>query len=267
MAKKDKQAVTKAGENAPVTVPDGEVRTEKESRVKSRHILIGLAVLFGVAALVLTGVSVAIRLNAISEAADDAAGAFSAGFSEKSGEVREAMGAKGFEDGFEDFRTVNDVTIRLEDVRKTAKLEVMKVSSVVYIHDTGALEGKVVAWLKVSGTGVYTVDMTAGEYVVDNGNRYVLVRVPEPELSQVEVTDKEKKLYRDKRWFTNGDPGQGVDLAIAQLAQAQTELTEDIRNNRYANDSLENNARIVISALVRSLNPDIPDLAVDVEFF
>ena len=57
------------------------------------------------------------------------------------------------------------------------------------------------------------------------------------------------------------------ELAIAQLAQAQTELTEDIRDNRYANESLENNARIVISALVCSLNPEIPDLTVDVEFF
>ncbi len=267
MTKKNKRAVKKAGEGTLVKEPAGENRVEKGEGIKLRHILTGLAVLFGVAALVLTGVSVAIRLNAISEAADDAVGSFSAGFSEKSDEVREAMGAKGYNNGFEDFRTVNDVTIHLEDVRRTAKLEVMKVSSVVYIHDTGTLEGKVIAWLKVSGTGVYTVDMTAGEYVVDNENRYVLVRVPEPELSQVEVKDKEKKLYKDRRWLTNGDPGQGVDLAIAQLAQAQTELTEDIRNNRYANESLEGNARLMIESLVRSLNSDIPDLTVEVEFF
>ncbi len=267
MADKDRRALAVTGERAPVQEPIREKRPSKKKEIKTRHVLWGASILFGAAAAVLLAVSLVIRGDAIAEAARDAADSFSAGFSEKSGEIRETMGAKGYDNGFEDYRTVNDVTIRLEEVRKTAKLEVMKVSSVVYIHDTGALEGKVAAWLKVSGTGVYTVDMAAGEYVVDNENRYVLVRVPEPELSQVEITDKEKKLYRDKRWFTNGDPGQGVELAIAQLAQAQTELTEDIRNNQYANDSLENNAGIVISALVRSLNPDIPGLTVDVEFF
>ncbi len=221
---------------------------------------------FGIAILLFGWSFFAFR-SAVSKAADEGWSAFADGVSSKTVERREQMGQMGFDRGFEDYRTVNDVSINVDEVRKTAKLEVMKVSSVVYIHDTGKLGDKVLAWLKVRGEGVYTVDMAAGEYLVDEANRYVLVKVPAPELGEVDITEYENRKFESSHWFTVEKPGEGVALAMNQLAKAQRELTDDIKNNLGAREMMEPTARTLITALVRSLNPEVPDLTVEVEFF
>lgn len=242
-----------------------EGRREKRPPMEKWSLLTTAACVF--VAVILFGVSLLVFRNAVVDAAAVGLDAFNDSMTESAKERREEMGKLGYQRGFADFKTVNDVTIRVDEVRKSAKLEVMKVSSVVYIHDTGDLGDKVVAWLKVNGEGVYTVDLAAGEYVVDNANRYVLVRVPAPALEKVSVTGFEKKLFQDNTWFPFESAGVGVQLAMNQLALAENELTEDIKNNVAANTSLDSTAQTLIAALVRSLNPEVPELTVEVEFF
>ena len=168
----------------------------------------------------------------------------------------------GFADGEEEYHTSNRITISIENVRETANLEVMKVSDVVYIIE----DEKNQAWLKATGTGVYTVNMAAGEYVIDNERQYVLVRIPRPEL-KVDLRNTELLFYKDGSIFSNGSIVEGEDLARRQRIEAQTQLLEDIQSNQMFYQNAEASAITLIESLVRGFNTNIPDLQVDVEFF
>ena len=73
----------------------------------------------------------------------------------------------------------NDVAISISAVKEKSNLEVLKVSDVVYIiTDSEDTKSGTTSWLKVNGTGVFTVNLTAAEYLVDNYRHYVLVRIP-----------------------------------------------------------------------------------------
>ncbi len=182
----------------------------------------------------------------------------------KAAEVRENIYTAGYGRGFEENHVENVIAIRIDEVRETGRLQIMRVRSSAYVIDDGAED---VSWLKAVGEGVYTVDLTAGEYITDTPNRYVLVRVPSPELTDVTLVSTEQLHYRNNRLIGNGSVEAGEKLAMNQRARALTMLREDLRSNTTVTRSLNDAAQDLISALVRSLNPDIADLTVEVEFF
>lgn len=179
-------------------------------------------------------------------------------------EKRKELWNKGYAKGEAENHTRNRVTISIVEVRETANLEVMKVNDIVYI--TGDDDG-LPPWLKATGTGVYTVNLAAGEYLIDDEHQYVLVRVPRPELATVNIDDAEQLLIKDNKIFFNGSMGKGEDLARAQRAEAQIKFLEDIESNQIFYQNAEKSAKALIESLVRKFNPKVEDLKVDVEFF
>lgn len=172
-------------------------------------------------------------------------------------EYREA----GYVKGEKEYHTSNRVTIKIDNVQETAKLEVMLVSDVVYIINNEQNH----VWTKATGTGVYTVNLAAGEYLIDSERQYVLVRVPKPKLTV--NLDKAELLFFRNEGFQNGSIGDGEELAREQRADAQMQLLKDIEENQEFYEYAENSAMILIESLVREFNLDIPELVVDVEFF
>ena len=125
----------------------------------------------------------------------------------------------------------------------------------------------VTPWKRIPAEGVFTVDMAACEYVVDNERKYVLLRVPKPVLGDISIDEKNKKtlLYRDDGLFDKNQQ-YAADLDEKQTNDAKKKLEKKMRGNQEYYTKAEQSAKIVIKNMVEMLNYDIDDLKVEVEF-
>ena len=232
----------------------------KESKKAGKIVIVGtsifITVICAIGCIYYWSRAVAVSVGAMAEA-------YGSVKDTKVEEIRQEYREKGFADGGEDYHTSNRITISIDKIYETAELEVMKVSDVVYIIDE---DEKDQAWLKATGTGVYIVNLTAGEYLIDSERQYVLVRVPKPEL-KVNLDNTELIFFNNGGLITNGSIGEGEDLARKQRGEAQIKLLEDIESNQLFYQCAEDSAKTQIESLVRMFNNKIPDLEVDVEFF
>lgn len=161
------------------------------------------------------------------------------------------------------YHTSNQVSITVGSVQEQAKLEVLYASAVAYVTTT---QDKVTSWLEATGSGVFTVNLAAGEYLIDNERSFVCVRVPKPELTSITIDDIQRLLYEDDRFIRNGSIVQGEDFAREQIASAEAQIKDDLSSNQRFYLSAENSAKAMIASLIRELNPDIEELNVEIEF-
>lgn len=159
------------------------------------------------------------------------------------------------------YHIVNEVKISVEDVRETAELEVLQVSDIEYVFNKGNTQ----IWTAVKGHGVYTVNLSLGEFLVDNVRQYVLVRIPYPKLSTAGL-DYEYESYLFENGIFNGNTKDGVDKAREDLKAAQNQLQAKLVSNQFYYETAQKSAEDIIRSLVMSCNPSVADLVVKVEF-
>lgn len=156
--------------------------------------------------------------------------------------------------------TQNDASITVGDIKEKANLEVLQVSGIEYIiheDDTGY-------WISIPGSGVYTVDLTVSEFIIDNERQYVLARMPKPRIEDVGLGEY-KKYFFDNGVF-NGNISKGVDLAIEDRKRAQNQLLIKFASSQAYYEMAERSAEKLIKSLIESLNPELPELVVEIEF-
>ena len=159
------------------------------------------------------------------------------------------------------------MSISVGTLRSEAELEVLEVFDVEYIiEDEENNEDGILSWLKVPGKGVYTVDLTAAEFIVDEERHYVLVRVPEPEMKDCTIVYNEVQQLLFKNKGFNESISIGEDAARKQLQEAYVRLEKNLGVDLNFYQSAELSAKRVITSLVKALNVKIPDLIVEVEF-
>lgn len=166
----------------------------------------------------------------------------------------------------------NEISISIHAVKEKSALEVLYVSDVVYIiSDSEDTKSGTTAWLKVPGTGVFTVNLAAAEYVIDNDRHSVLVRVPQPYLDSKNIAiDAEKTEilhFTENVWSIDNSVGSGEKLILKQLSEAKQRIQEDFEANEQYAKFAEASAEDMIAALIRGINLDIADLEVRVEFY
>lgn len=161
----------------------------------------------------------------------------------------------------EKYHVANKVNISVAELREEALLEVLQVSGIEYVYN----EGNTKIWTAIRGYGVYVVDLSLSEFVVDNERQYVLVRVPYPQLSS-EGLDYEYENYLFEDGIFNGSISDGVDLAMNDLKKAQNQLHAKLASSQTYYDSAEKSAEVIITQLVKNLNPEVMGLNVEVEF-
>ena len=165
------------------------------------------------------------------------------------------------------YHTSNEVTISVESIREEANLEVLRVSDVEYIVQEGDDTNKgITSWLEVPGEGVFTVDLKASEFVIDNQHHYILARIPNPVLSNCEIIYKDAVQLEYKNNFTNDSIKDGEDLARTQYKEAYIKIWTEFTSNQQFFLAAQSAAKTMVTNLIKSFNPDIPDLVVDVEF-
>lgn len=163
------------------------------------------------------------------------------------------------------YHVSNEVLISIENFEETEKLEVLEVNHVELITENGNYDNdKVVSWIKVPGKGTYVVDLNSAEFIVDNEHRYVCVRVPYPELTNITTGKPTRLLFKDDFW--NGNYSDGVHLAVDQINDAEVRIKKALMANQYIYKNAQDVAISMISNLVKELNPDVPDIIVEVEF-
>ncbi|MDD6473229.1 MAG: DUF4230 domain-containing protein [Bacteroidales bacterium] len=176
----------------------------------------------------------------------------------------------------------NNVSITIGDLKEEQKLEVLKVSDVAYetpeptdqgwfdsliTSITGIFDADVVSWLEVPGNGVFTVNLQAGEFIIDEERQYVLIRVPNPELTEFTIDYKnvELLLFEAGGAFKNSAK-YGADKAMEQLQSAELTMRQNVNNDQEFYKRARESTEKMLVNLVRQLNPQLPELVVDVEF-
>lgn len=176
----------------------------------------------------------------------------------------------------------NNVSITIGNLKEQQKLEVLKVSDVAYetpepkdqgwvdaliASVTGIFDADGESWLEIPGNGVFTVNLRAGEFIIDEERQNVLIRVPNPELTEYAIDYKnvELLLFEAGGAFKNSVK-YGVDKAMEQLQSAELTMMQNVNNNQeFYKRARESTKRILVN-LVQQLNPQLPDLVVEVEF-
>lgn len=176
----------------------------------------------------------------------------------------------------------NRVSVSIDSLREIQELEVLAVSEVSYQVETpeeqegiqGAITGITglfnrdsESWLEVPGNGVFTVDLQAGEFIIDAERQLVLIRIPSPELSNFTLDyENVEVLYFDEGGVFKNSAKYGVDKAVEQLRNAELDMVQRISNNQELYKRARDIAKDMLTRLVKQLNPHLPDLAVEVEF-
>ncbi len=210
--------------------------------------------IIGLAGVILVIVIMAVAFISIGSGA--AMSAYTAKKDEVSQETYDMFYGKIYDAAESAHHVSNDVTISIGSLQEENRLEVLKVSDVVYEitenEQSGSAIGNILSgifnrtvdsWLKVPGSGVYTVDMETAEFIIDNDHRYVLVRMMEPELSEfsIDYGNVEELYFKDNSIFHN--PARvGVDLVIDQLNDAERDLMDGITSSERFHDSSLNAA-------------------------
>lgn len=173
----------------------------------------------------------------------------------------------------ENYHVSNRTVIVIDKMRECAQLEVLRVNAVGYSMEDQKDNRTATSWIKVSGTGVFTADLAASEYLVDNEHQYIRIRVPKPELTHFTIETREQLIYEDGTLepisgfsIFNGSNREGTNLAQKQVSQASLDAKASITSNQRFHQSAEKSAQILITNLIKEFNPEIPDLTVEVEF-
>ena len=163
----------------------------------------------------------------------------------------------------------NYAVITVEGIQEVSRLEVLTVSGSEFVIKNADSNDKTVSWLEVQGTGVFTVDLSAGEFIVDSERQSVLVKIPKPTLTECTVTGTGKHFWNNGGIFYNlfkGSVADGVRLSQEQMGEGRMKLETSMRQSRIFNDASKDAAINMIQSLVQQWNPNVPDLRVEVEF-
>lgn len=182
-------------------------------------------------------------------------------------EKKEEFYQKGYQAAEKENHVSNRAGISVENIKETANLEVLEVRDVEFVFQ-GADENdkNITVWLEVPGTGVFTVDLQASEFIVDNKRNYVLVRVPKIELSECKVDYANVNKLRFKNDIFNDSIAVGEDIAQEMLKDGYLLIQKEFLSNQWYYNSAESAAENLITNMIKEVNFDISDLQVEVEF-
>lgn len=160
----------------------------------------------------------------------------------------------------------HDIVIDVVSFDRQAKLEVLSISNTeVLVEKAADNKDAIEAWTQYTGTGVFTVNLKACEFIVDSVRKVVIVRTPNVEVENFTLEyGKTKQLFFLNKYF-NDSYKDGADLAQRQLYDAYCKIHDTIISNPHYYATARKSAKLIISSLIKGLNKEIPDLQVIVE--
>lgn len=206
---------------------------------------------------------------------------FNAAKDEAAEEVYQFFYDKSYDAAEKAHHVSNRVSISIGDLKEQQKLEVLKVSDVEYETTAPEEKGwlaalfqsvfkgenkKMVSWIEVPGYGIFTVNLQAGEFILDEERQYVLIRIPSPKMTEFAIDYKNVEVLLCDEQGLKGSAKCGEDIAIEQLKGAEIKMKRDIINNQEFYKRARKTTETMLVNLVKQLNPKLPDLIVEIEF-
>lgn len=231
---------------------------------------IALSIVFALITCLIAIFSVFIVRHSISKGVSTAMDSFQEAFEESKEDTYKKFKDAAYKLSESGYHVSNRVAISIHAVKEKSDLNVLKVNDVVYIiTDKNDTNSGTTSWLKVSGAGVFSVNLTAAEYVVDNERQYVLVRVPRPVIdsSNITIDNIETLHFEENKWSNENSVKSGEELARDQLGEAKQRIQEDFEANEQYSKLAESSTQSILAALIKGINPDVQDLKVEVEFY
>ncbi len=153
----------------------------------------------------------------------------------------------------------NQATLTIGNIKEENSLEVLSVSdSWVKISEPDKDEDKTTRWVEFNATGVYTVDMSVSEFIIDDYNNYILVKLKTPQLSHIALdTNTKAYLYKYEKGFfeLNGDYDSGVKMMLNDRAEALDKLTEQLESNDANLARAKTSTESLIRTFIKNVNP------------
>lgn len=251
----------KVSDNLP-KVPKKQAKPKKKASSQKTPVAISLmAVLiilmaFGSYALIKSGIEVG--TSALMNS-------YSVAYASEKNSAYQAVYQSAYNRAKKNYHVSNTVVVSLGNLEELQKLEVLRANDVEFItEDRDNNSGNVTAWLEVEGEGTFVIDLQAAEFIIDNDRRYVLARIPNPELTNINIIKTTRRLFADD-WM-DGSYREGVDLALKQRNEASLQIQKALLSNQYIFSNAQDVAIGMVENLIRQFNSDIPDLTVKVEF-
>ena len=198
-----------------------------------------------------------------------------------SNEVYENFYAKGYEDGWDIYHVTNKAVIDVGQIQAETNLEVLTFYDVAYEvpqnNENDDLISKLAnivksplqTWLEVPVKGTFVINLKMAEFVVDEARQYVLIRVLPPEIDDKTFGidgQNVRLLYVEQGGVLKDDAKSGVEKIRGQLEDAERRIRLKIENDQSVCKSAKESTVKILTALVKKLNPDMPDLQVEIQF-
>lgn len=166
----------------------------------------------------------------------------------------------------------NTVKIEVEDTKELSSIDVLEVSYTAYVEEKGAdNSAHLTVWQAITGRGTYKVDLSMAEILTDVNRMKVIINAPKPvlEIYGIDPQDKEilfKKNDIDIDFFDNENQLiSDIDSRLEELAI--NECKDKLSSNASYYERAEKSAANLIEQFIKSLNPDLPELSVEVYFY
>ncbi len=216
---------------------------------------------------------VVLSFRTLKNAKEASDSAFSKIYEETKQDTYDKFKQKAFDYFEQENHVQNRATINIGNIKEENLLEVLSVSdSWVKISNSNSSNDNTTRWVEFNATGVYTVDMKTSEFIIDNYNNFVLVKLKTPQLNHVALDNSSINIYNYdyETGFLkiNGDYNKGTEMAIDDRAEALNKLTEQLENNDENLSSAKISAEKLIKTFIKNVNPDIKfkDSDIQVEF-
>lgn len=255
--------------NKVVSEVENQIKTDfvrETEKFKKQNGTVGTIVLYcGLIVLIICS------LILINIAFKSGASAFNDGYEEQKTKTHDSIYDYFKEKAKQKYLVSNKATIKLGNIREESNLEVLKVIESAWIiqNDEQKQQG-VTRWVKYVGEGIFTVDLTESEFLVNDNKHYVLIRIPEPAMTEFGILSEntEPLLYAHKKFLDDGSYKEGADLSIDFHKRAESTIEDNINNNQNYLSQAKEAAIEQLTKLVKLLNPskEMADLIVEIEF-
>lgn len=230
-------------------------RSTRKSKYQSYKIILFCV---SVVALVVSGVLLRQFLSTAKKATD---ASFQLAYDETKQNTYDQFKQKAFDYYEKKNHVSNRGTLTISNIKEENALEVLSVSdSWVKISDPDTDAEKTTRWVEFSATGVYTVDMTVSEFIIDEYHNLIYVELKTPQLNHIALnTETKAYLYKYEKGFTevNGDYDSGVKELLNDREEALNHLTEQLENNDENLVVAKKSAEELIRTFLKNVNPDM----------
>lgn len=176
----------------------------------------------------------------------------------------------------EKYQVSHEIYINVLDIQDLQRLESLKVTLVDYVtQDEKDEKEGIKYWCRMTGEGVFTVDLAAAEYLVDNERKIVSIRLNKPELTSFTIVDTENVFFHDKTItipilnfdINDGSMAQGTELYSRITAKGSKQIREKILLNQSYFERASESTITTLENLVKNINSDVDGLQVEISFF